>query len=177
MIQMTLNLKSKHSSRVFANNGKSYKLKPGSNTLNLEYDDYVSLATALGIKPIEPEENQDKVEKPKVEDQPKEEVKAEPVEEVKESEDKVEDHKEEAVEESVATTEVNETPDTTDNTTVEESHPSEEPETVEETKPVVDYSTWSTTKLKAEYKAITGTTCKLKKDEIVAFLQERNSNV
>lgn len=166
---MTLNLKSKHSSRVFANNGKSYKLKPGSNTLNLEYDDYVSLATALGIKPIEPEENQDKIEEPKVENQPKEEV--------KDSEDKVEDHKEEAVEESVATTEVNETHDTTDNTTAEESHPSEEPETVEEPKPVVDYSTWSLTKLKAEYKAITGTTCKLKKDEIIAFLQERNSNV
>ena len=40
----------------------------------------------------------------------------------------------------------------------------------------VDYSAWSLKQLKSEYKKITGENCKLKKDDIISFLQERISN-
>lgn len=140
MVKLKLTLKSKHSSTVYATNGKSYRLQPGSNTLNLEYEDYLALAKSLGIKPVENKKDEDKVPE-------KEELKQET-----------------AKEEAKPT----------------EPEPVAEPETAEE--PVkedakeVDYSTWSYTKLKAEYKAITGKACKLKKDEVIAFLQEHNSN-
>ena len=39
-----------------------------------------------------------------------------------------------------------------------------------------DYSAWSLKQLKSEYKKITGENCKLKKDDIISFLQERTSN-
>ena len=59
MVKLQLTLKSDKPNFVHALNGKSFKLQPGANTLILEYDDYVSLATALGIKPIDNEIKQD----------------------------------------------------------------------------------------------------------------------
>lgn len=67
------------------------------------------------------------------------------------------------------------------NTAVEEQHipASDEVATSEDNsqsdKDLPDYSTWSYTKLKAEYKSITGKSCKLKKEEVIQFLQEQNN--
>lgn len=147
MVKLKLTLKSKHSSTVYAANGKSYRLQPGSNMLNLEYEDYLALAKSLGIKPVENKKDEDKAPE-------KEELKQEPA-------------KEEAK------------PAESEPVAEPEGAPSEEPvaeEPVKEDAKEVDYSTWSYTKLKAEYKAITGKACKLKKDEVIAFLQEHNSN-
>lgn len=144
MVKLKLKLKYGRPSTIYTSNGKSYKLKPGSNTLELEYEDYLALAKSLGIKPVENK-------KP---DSSKEESNsAEP----KKAEDPV---KEKA--------------------TAEE--PTKEDPTAEadkyrvEDKKEVDYTTWSYTKLKAEYKTITGKVCKLKRDEVIVFLQEHNSD-
>ena len=53
MVKLKLNLKLKHSRTIRSSNGKTYRLQPGSNVLNLEYEDYVALAKTLGIKPAE----------------------------------------------------------------------------------------------------------------------------
>lgn len=153
MIQLKLNLRSRKPSRVTAANGKIYTLNPGSNVLNLEYEDYLSLAEALHITPVEntpvateSEQVADKVAEEKPAPEMPAETEKEP--EVIENSDKPED------------------------THTDESTPVEEI-VKDETVPEVDYTTWSTTKLKAEYKSITGNACKLKRDEIIAFLQER----
>ena len=156
MVKLKLTLKSGRPSTVYASNGKSYKLKPGSNTLELEYEDYLALAKSLGIKPVEDKKKEEsKPEPPKEESKPAEPEKVEgpikeesPVEEPAQELEKVEDIKEE--------------------TPAEDS--------VEDKEGEVDYSVWSYTKLKAEYKRITGKACKLKKDEVVAFLQEHNNH-
>ena len=135
MIQLKLKLNSKKPTTVYAANGKTYQLNPGSNVLNLEYEDYLSLAKALGIKPVdnkkqeEPENKEDRAE----------------VKEESENKEKKEDN------------------------------PSEEQE-VDLVNEGVDYSAWSLKQLKSEYKKITGENCKLKKDDIISFLQERTSN-
>lgn len=175
MIQLKLKLNSKKPTTVYATNGKSYLLNPGSNVLNLEYEDYLSLAKALGIKPVDNKKNEDKVpakedKKPEIKDTQKEETakeeaSAEPekVEEpAKEKESSVEDIKTEEPtpkEESAAESEATEEP-------VEEAKAEE----------VEDYSTWTLKQLKAKYKEITGESCKLKKDEVISFLQEHQSN-
>lgn len=152
MVKLTLTLKSRRPSTVYALNGKPYRLHPGSNTLELKYDDYVSLAKALGIKNIK--ENPDaKKEEPKPEVPVAEPPKVEeptPVEETK---------AEEPVEEFTAEPETNEDK-------VEEL----------EDKPV-DYTTMTYNELKAKYKEVTGNSCRLKKDEIIAFLQEHDKDV
>lgn len=175
MIQLKLKLNSKKPTTVYATNGKSYLLNPGSNVLNLEYEDYLSLAKALCIKPVDNKKNEDKApakedKKPEIEDAPKEETtkeeaSAEPekVEEpIKEKEASVEDIKTEEPtpkEEPAAESEATEEP-------VEEAKAEE----------VEDYSTWTLKQLKAKYKEITGESCKLKKDEVISFLQEHQSN-
>lgn len=159
MVKLKLTLKSKRPSTVYAANGKQYRLQPGSNTLDLAYDDYLALAKSLGIKPVE---NKKKEETAPV----KEEHNQEPVKEEVKSEEAPVKEPEPALEPEPAP--------------APEEAPAEEPvadEPVKENNKEVDYSTWSYTKLKAEYKAITGKACKLKKDEVIAFLQEHNSNV
>ena len=164
MIQLKLNLNSDKPSTVYSLNGKSYRLVPGTNVLNLEYEDYVSLAKALSIVPVErPSEKKSEDNKIKQPEPTREEPKQEPLTEELVEEPSVKDAVDEPVEQA------------------EESHV-EEPaveEQVEESNEsdAVDYSTWSYTKLKAEYKRVTGNTCKLKKEEIITFLQENNSNV
>lgn len=169
MIQLKLKLNSNKPSYVYALNGKSYRLEPGSNILNLEYDDYVSLAKALSIKPVQkPTENnvenklvnnEDKHEDKKEEIKEAPVPQQEPEEPAKEELPTEEPKQEESVEEP--TSEV----------------PAEEQEEVKEEKlEVIDYSTWSFTKLKAEYKSITGNPCKMKKDDVIAFLQEHSNN-
>ena len=216
MVTLKLTLKSKKPSNVYAVKGKAYRLQPGSNTLHLEYDDYVSLAKALGIKPVAKDEDKKSPSNDSFKPEPKkkkvntespapvkEEKTApvdsadkldiptgepEPVEEPEHAGNTVQDRLEDAPEESDALEQANNelpsepAPVATD--TVEEPASINEEPTSEddEIAPAsdekdVDYSSWSYTKLKAEYKAITGNTCKLKKADVIQFLQEHNSNV
>lgn len=175
MIQLKLKLNSKKPTTVYAVNGKTYVLNPGSNVLDLEYNDYISLARALGIKPIEnkkedapaPVKEDPKPAEEKPDTAVKEEVPA-PVEEPAKEEIPAEEAKDEPVKENHEEAPVKDSKP--EEAPVEEA-PAEEP-----VKEEVDYSTWTLKQLKAEYKEITGETCKLKKDEVIAFLQEHRSN-
>lgn len=181
MIQLKLKLNSKKPATVYAVNGKTYVLKPGSNVLDLEYNDYISLARALGIKSIENKKEDapapaEEAQKPVVENKPV--VEGKPV--AKDKPAPVEEPAEEVREEALAE-EANDEP-TEENheeapveEPAEEAHDEEAP-AEEPVKEEVDYSTWTLKQLKAEYKAITGETCKLKKDEVITFLQEHRSN-
>ena len=162
MIQLKLKLNSKKPTTVYAANGKTYQLNPGSNVLNLEYEDYLSLAKALGIKPVdnkkqEEPENKDNPAEEQEETENKEDNPAEEQEESENKEDKTEEQEE------------------LENKEKKEDNPSEEQE-VDLVNGGVDYSAWSLKQLKSEYKKITGENCKLKKDDIISFLQERTSN-
>ena len=178
MIQLKLKLNSKKPTTVYAANGKTYQLNPGSNVLNLEYEDYLSLAKALGIKPVdnkkqeEPENKEDRAEvkeesenKEKKEDNPSEEQ-----EETENKEDQAEEQEETENKEDKA-----EEQEELENKEKKEYNPSEEQE-VDLVNGGVDYSALSLKQLKSEYKKITGENCKLKKDDIISFLQERTSN-
>ena len=179
MIQLKLKLNSKKPTTVYAANGKTYQLNPGSNVLNLEYEDYLSLAKALGIKPVdnkkqEEPENKEKKEDNQSEEQEelenKEDNQAEVKEESENKEDKAEEQEETENKEDKA-----EEQEELDNKEKKEDNPSEEQE-VDLVNEGVDYSAWSLKQLKSEYKKITGENCKLKKDDIISFLQERTSN-
>ena len=152
MIQLKLKLNSKKPTTVYAANGKTYQLNPGSNVLNLEYEDYLSLAKALGIKPVDNKKREEPENKEKKEDN-----QAEVKEESENKEDKAEEQEE------------------LDNKEKKEDNPSEE-QAVDLVNAGADYSAWSLKQLKSEYKKITGENCKLKKDDIISFLQERTSN-
>ena len=173
MIQLKLKLNSKKPTTVYAVNGKTYLLKPGSNTLNLEYNDYLSLAKALGIKPVENKKDKATAPAPEVKEDPKPAEEPAPVEEAKEEPEKVE---EPAAEDPAPRTEEAPAEEPAkdaepENEAVEEPAQEDEAPAAEE----VDYSTWTTKQLKAEYKKITGETCKLKKEEIITFLQEQHA--
>ena len=162
MIQLKLKLNSNKPTTVYAANGKTYQLNPGSNVLNLEYEDYLSLAKALGIKPVDnkkQEELENKEDLAEVKEEPENKEKKEdnPYEEQEELENK-EDNQAEVKEET------------------ENKEDQAEEQEVDLVNEGVDYSAWSLKQLKSEYKKITGENCKLKKDDIVSFLQERTSN-
>ena len=156
MIQLKLKLNSKKPTTVYAANGKTYQLNPGSNVLNLEYEDYLSLAKALGIKPVDNKKQEEPENKEKKEDNQAE------VKEELDNKEKREDNQSEKQEE----------PENKEN---KEDNPSEE-QAVDLVNAGADYSAWSLKQLKSEYKKITGENCKLKKDDIISFLQERTSN-
>ena len=164
MIQLKLKLNSKKPTTVYAANGKTYQLNPGSNVLNLEYEDYLSLAKALGIKPVDNKKQEDPENK-----ENKEDNQAEEQEELENKEDQAEVKKEPENKKDQA-----EEQEELENKE-KEDNPSEEQE-VDLVNEGVDYSAWSLKQLKSEYKKITGENCKLKKDDIVSFLQERTSN-
>ena len=274
MIQLTLNLKSKKQSTVYALNGKTYRLKPGSNVLNLEYNDYVALAKALSISPIMEDpanvkkhedpvkqsassinksEESDKVDEldnsveetdkedaddkhnnvedtsavddhldsedsDNTEDTSHEDAVDEPVNDnmedsvedsndndsadndeleephdtaevhnEPETEDQIEDtaddssvenedQHEESVTEDVTTETVNESVNEDKESAVEDLSATDDNVEDKQLSEMVDYSTWSYNDLKAEYKNVTGKSCKLKKAEIIAFLQEHSNN-
>lgn len=175
MIQLKLKLNSKKPTTVYATNGKSYLLSPGSNVLNLEYEDYLSLAKALGIKPVDNKKNEDKV--PAQEDK-KLEIKDTPKEEPAKEEASAEPEKvEEPIKEKEASVEdIKAEEPTPKEEPAAESEATEEPVEESKAKEVEDYSTWTLKQLKAKYKEITGESCKLKKDEVISFLQEHQSN-
>ena len=165
MIQLKLKLNSNKSTTVYAANGKTYQLNPGSNVLNLEYEDYLSLAKALGIKPVDNKKQEEPENKEKKEDNPSEKQ-----EEIENKEDQAEVKK--ASENKDNQAEEQEEPE---NKEKKEDNTSEE-QGVDLVNEVADYSAWSLKQLKSEYKKVTGENCKLKKDDIISFLQERISN-
>ena len=181
MIQLKLKLNSKKPTTVYAANGKTYQLNPGSNVLNLEYEDYLSLAKALGIKPVdnkkqEEPENKEKKEDNQSEEQEELENKEDNQAEVKEESENKEDNQAEVKEESENKEDnPSEEQEELDNKEKKEDNPSEE-QAVDLVNAGADYSAWSLKQLKSEYKKITGENCKLKKDDIISFLQERTSN-
>ena len=198
MVKLQLTLKSDKPNFVHALNGKSFKLQPGANTLILEYDDYVSLATALGIKPIDNEIKQD-VECSR-DDQ------LDTHEQACTHDEALDEHTFETLDSSTETeqpinTDNADNADNTDNADNVDNADSTEQETIESTdessqdaeledsiesntaeveteakKELIDYSSWPISRLKSKYKSVTGNVCKLKKDEIIEFLQNKDKD-
>ena len=192
MVKLQLTLKSDKPNFVHALNGKSFKLQPGANTLILEYDDYVSLATALGIKPIDNEIKQDvecsRDDHLDTHEQActHDEALDEPALETLDSSTETEQHIDV---DNVDNVENNDNTDSTEQEIIENTdEPSQDAEledsiesnTVEvETeakKELIDYSSWPISRLKSKYKSVTGNVCKLKKDEIIEFLQNKDKD-
>lgn len=199
MVKLQLTLKSDKPNFVHALNGKSFKLQPGANTLILEYDDYVSLATALGIKPIDNEIKQDVEcsrddhldthEQACQHDAACDEVLDEHAFETLDSSTETEQHIDVDNADSTDNVENSDNTDSTEQGIIENTdEPSQDAEledsiesnTVEvETeakKELIDYSSWPISRLKSKYKSVTGNVCKLKKDEIIEFLQNKDKD-
>ena len=189
MVKLQLTLKSDKPNFVHALNGKSFKLQPGANTLILEYDDYVSLATALGIKPIDNEIKQD-VECSRDDHLDTHEQECS-------NNEAPDEHTSETLDSSTETdqpinTDDVESDDTTDSTeqdTIENTDESSQDAELEDStesntteveteakKELIDYSSWPISRLKSKYKSVTGNVCKLKKDEIIEFLQNKDKD-
>lgn len=189
MVKLQLTLKSDKPNFVHALNGKSFKLQPGANTLILEYDDYVSLATALGIKPIDNEIKQDvECSRDDQLDTPEQacahdEVLDEPTFETLDSSteteqpintdntdntDNVDSTEQETIENTDESSQGVEIEDSIESNTVEVE--------TEAKKELIDYSSWPISRLKSKYKSVTGNVCKLKKDEIIEFLQNKDKD-
>lgn len=187
-VQLKLKLNSKVPTKVYATNGKHYMLQPGSNVLSLEYNDYISLTKALGIK-TKDELQSKSAEKHEDTQKPAESTMKQSkskVEDVKSAEPKLDElapaekdnHEDSTCNEDTceqATEELHEDPAPVEDTPEPVAENVQEP--VAEEPCDTDYTTMSYVQLKAEYKKVTGKSCKLKKDEIIAFLQEHNSDV
>lgn len=199
MVKLQLTLKSDKPNFVHALNGKSFKLQPGANTLILEYDDYVSLATALGIKPIDNEikqyveyssdDNLDTHEQACAHDAACDEALDEHAFETLDSSTETEQHINADNADNVDNVENNDNTDSTEQDTIENTdEPSQDAELedsiesntaeveTEAKKELIDYSSWPISRLKSKYKSITGNVCKLKKDEIIEFLQNKDKD-
>ena len=195
MVKLQLTLKSDKPNFVHALNGKSFKLQPGANTLILEYDDYVSLATALGIKPIDNEIKQDVEcsrddhldthEQACTHDEALDEHALETLD----SSTETEQHIDVDNVDNVDNVENNDNIDSTEQNTIENTdEPSQDAELedsiesntseveTEAKKELIDYSSWPISRLKSKYKSVTGNVCKLKKDEIIEFLQNKDKD-
>ena len=193
MVKLQLTLKSDKPNFVHALNGKSFKLQPGANTLILEYDDYVSLATALGIKPIDNEIKQDVEcsrddhldthEQACQHDAACDAALDEHVFETLDSSTETEQHID------VDNAENNDNADSTAQEIIENKDESSQDAELEDSiesntaeveteakKELIDYSSWPISRLKSKYKSVTGNACKLKKDEIIEFLQNKDKD-
>lgn len=167
MAKINFKLKAIRSVTVRALNGKLYNLKSGVNSFELEYKDYAALLKALGMKP-----------KPE-----KKSIKQTEVSDSKELKDNESTTDEKHVNDT-STTHSDETSsdEHDDESEVQEDESLDESadesdtlcneQEVQEDSKEVDYTSMSYTKLKSEYKRITGKQCKLKKDELIKFLQE-----
>ena len=198
MVKLQLTLKSDKPNFVHALNGKSFKLQPGANILILEYDDYVSLATALGIKPIDNEIKQD-VEcsrddhldtheqactHDEVSDEALDEHTFETLDSSTETEqpintDNIENDNADNVENTDSTEQeiIENTDESSQGAELEDSIESNTAEVeTEAKKELIDYSSWPISRLKSKYKSVTGNVCKLKKDEIIEFLQNKDKD-
>lgn len=147
---------------------RPYRLHGGINNMELEYEDYVLLVKALGMTPMPNPEEAKPIEKQRIEEVSTEVMDAEKPTQHEEPTDELK--AEEFQTNEQAAEEYTQIDNVEDETTSEESAV-EEPEKEN----TVDYSTWSYTKLKNEYKRITGKSCKLKKEEVIEFLQEQQN--
>lgn len=180
MVKLKLTLTSKKPRTIYLSNGKIIKLHPGSNTIKLSYEDYINLTTKLSIKPVEKETLKQEVKELLETPENDTEVRDNSEEPSKENNNTVEEFNTNTlVENKIDETELVE--ESTSDVVDSSSETSKEStETVEETTSTeeidketeIDYTTMSYTQLKAEYKKVTGSGCRLKKDEIIAFLQE-----
>lgn len=151
MLKLKLNLKSKRPTTVYSSNGKPYRLQPGSNTLLLSPEDYEALAKSLGLNTCVSEKRCD----------------SNAAETPKREEPSVDNNN--SAEEVSKGTENNEALE-------EQSHQDdrvEEQPSFEDSKST-DYASMSYNKLKAAYKELTGKSCKLKKEDVIEFLQEHS---
>ena len=195
MVKLQLTLKSDKPNFVHALNGKSFKLQPGANTLILEYDDYVSLATALGIKPIDNEIKQDVEcsrddhldthEQACTHDEALDEHTFETLDSSTETEqpintDNVDNADSTDNTDNTDSTEqeiIDNTDESSQGVEIEDSIESNTAEVeTEAKKELIDYSSWPISRLKSKYKSVTGNVCKLKKDEIIEFLQNKDKD-
>lgn len=192
MVKLQLTLKSDKPNFVHALNGKSFKLQPGANTLILEYDDYVSLATALGIKPIDNEIKQDVEcsrddhldthEQACQHDEALDEHVLETLDSSTETEqhidvDNVDNVKNSDNTDSTEQNTIENTDESSQDAELEDSIESNTAEVeTEAKKELIDYSSWPISRLKSKYKSVTGNVCKLKKDEIIEFLQNKDKD-
>ena len=152
MAKINFKLKAMRSVTVRALNGKLYNLKSGVNSFELEYNDYAALLKALGMKP-------------KLEKKDAKQAKVSESKELKDNESIV-------AEEPVSDTSTALPDETSSDEHADESEVSTDEQEAKEDSKEVDYDSMSYTKLKAEYRRITGKQCKLKKDELIKFLQE-----
>lgn len=176
MAKINFKLNAIRSVTVRALNGKLYNLKSGVNSFELEYNDYAALLKALGMQP-KPEKKD--VKQAKVSDSKElkdnESIVAEEfvsdTRKTPSDETSSDEHTDESeVSPDEQEVQEDESLDESDNE-LETSHESETLCNEQEVKEA-DYASVSYTKLKAEYKRITGKQCKLKKDELIKFLQE-----
>lgn len=169
MAKFNFKLKAMRSVTVRALNGKLYNLKSGVNSFELEYNDYVALLKALGMKP-KPEKKDVKQAKASDSNELKDEDLVDDTSTAQSDEVTPDEHTDESeVSEDEQEVEEDESLDESANE-LETSNESETPCNEQEVKES-DYDSMSYTKLKAEYKRITGKQCKLKKDELIKFLQ------
>ena len=174
MAKINFKLNAIRSVTVRALNGKLYNLKSGVNSFELEYNDYAALLKALGMQPKHEKKD---VKQTKVSDS-KELKDEETVNDthITQSDETSLDEHNDSSEVSEDEQEVKE--DESLNESTDELETSQESETlcneldVKEDGKEADYASMSYTKLKAEYKRIIGKQCKLKKDELIKFLQE-----
>lgn len=187
MSKIKFKLKSVCTTYIKDTNGKLYKLNPGLNTLELNYDDYVSLATALGIRvkhksDTEAKHTSDssKISKSPVTEHDQQSTATDIVDDtVKDIVDNINENAVDDVDENTVDniSDSNTTDEVdTDAADVADTDTNNEPMDDLDNSDTIDYSSWSYNKLKSEYKKITGTNCRLKKGDVIAFLQE-HSNV
>ena len=173
MAKINFKLNAMRSITVRALNGKLYNLKSGVNSFELEYNDYAALLKALGMQP-KPEKKDVKQTKVSDSQELKDEDSVNDTSITQSDETSLDEHNDSS-EVSEDEQEVKE--DESLNESTDELETSQESETlcneldVKEDSKEADYASMSYTKLKAEYKRITGKQCKLKKDELVKFLQ------
>ena len=173
MAKINFKLKAMRSITVRALNGKLYNLKSGVNSFELEYNDYAALLKALGMQP-KPEKKDVKQTKVSDSQELKDEYSVNDTSITQSDETSLDEHNDSS-EVSEDEQEVKE--DESLNESTDELETSQESETlcneldVKEDGKEADYASMSYTKLKAEYKRITGKQCKLKKDELIKFLQ------
>lgn len=195
MAKVKISLCSVHNTEVKLSTGTVVKLAAGKNVVELDQEDYEALVKKLGYKiPQKP------AEAPKVENCPKinkhiieelterlknknklktsEAVEDTPVENVEATQaESTEDTPVETTESAeVNSTECSEAAQAeTVSTETTEATDDKPAENVEDTKKELDYTSMSYNELKAEYKRVTGQSCKLKKAEIIQFLQEHGN--
>lgn len=174
MAKINFKLKAIRSVTVRALNGKLYNLKSGINSFELEYNDYAALLKALGMKP-KPEKKD--VKQSKVSDSKELKANESIIDEelvndtsTAQSDETSED---ECINESEVSSDEQEDESLDESTNeFETAQESEDEQEVQKDSKEDGYASMSYTKLKAEYKRITGKQCKLKKDELIKFLQE-----